>query len=394
MRNNIKERIMTRKFISAIVAVAAVMTVQAQGVCTIKGELPASLLADGNNVKKVYLSRVEECGFSVVVDSAKVKKGAYSFKYKMAADAPVMCYFVSCEGNQPLQEFFVEPGKVNVSAESCTATGTPTNDWYTAYCALGRAADAAREQVIDSLKKSRGEAWIKSSAGANVVVTETAKLAIKSSGDKLKYILDNSLSPAAPYVMQRDIMPVLTNTYADQLVKAVPLALHTHPYYTALRNAVLTRDLKVGNEYPDIALPLRDGTTARLSNYRGKYVLLHFWAGWSDVCTQKLPTLKALYDATKENREKFLIVSFSLDNKDAVWKNAIKNNDLDREGWIHGSELAGWQSVASRGIKGIPEMVLLDPEGRAISFTLKGEELIERVLQIMSGDLYYLDQEK
>lgn len=394
MQNNIKERIMIRKIISAIMAVAAVMSVQAQGVCTIKGELPASLLADGNNVKKVYLSRVEELGLAVVVDSAKVKKGTYTFKCKLSADAPVMCYFVSCADNKPVQEFFVEPGKVNVSAETGMATGTPANDWYTAYCAIGAAADAAREQVIDSLKKSRGEAWIKSPVGANAVVTETAKLAIKSSGEKLKYILDNSSSPVAPYVMHRDIMPVLTNVYADQLVKAVPLSLHTHPYYTALRNAVLTRDLKVGNEYPDIAMPLRDGTKARLSDYRGKYVLLHFWAGWSDICTRELPTLKALYDATKENRDKFLIVSFSLDNKDAVWKNAIKNNDLDREGWIHCSELAGWQSVANRAIKGIPEMVLLDPEGRAISFTLKGEELIERVQQIMSGDLYYLDQEK
>ena len=84
-----------------------------------------------------------------------------------------------------------------------------------------------------------------------------------------------------------------------------------------------------------------------------------------------------------------------LKNKEE-WLNAIKEYDIDQEGWIHGSDLLSWGSptIKMLNVGGIPYTFLLDPEGRLISQTLLGEELIERVLQIMEGDLYYLDKQE
>ena len=92
-----------------------------------------------------------------------------------------------------------------------------------------------------------------------------------------------------------------------------------------------------------------------------------------------------LFNDTKEKRDKFTIVSFSIDNKEKAWHQAIAERGMNLEGWIHASDLKGWQSEQAQmfGVEAVPHTVLISPEGRVISFNLRGEEMVRTVKQLL-----------
>ena len=373
------------------------MSMQAQQVCTIKGSLGNdSLRYTPERVKMVYLTTMDECDRPVTLDSAKVKKNKFTFKYKMKEGDPILMHFISGfdNGSTPL---VVEPGVVNVEIKKAAypvgakVWGTKNNDLYAEYSAIGARCTQSQSEALKLLIEKHGEQWIDSDEGWKVRYRVGASALITCTEERIKFLLDHNDCPLTPLLMEREISYMLSNTYAEMLLNSISPTLHNHPYYRAFSNTVRALDLRVGGELPDIRIPLRDGTSKYLSDFKGKYVLLDFWASWCGPCLKELPHLKKIYDDTRANKDKFVIVSFSIDNKEKAWKDAIKSKDLDREGWIHGSDLLGWGSPAARllGVSAIPKIILIDPEGKAISFTLRGEELVRRVNQIMGGDLYY-----
>ena len=153
-------------------------------------------------------------------------------------------------------------------------------------------------------------------------------------------------------------------------------------------------NLMQGNDAPDINLQLADGTEKRLSSCLGKYVLLSFWESGSASCKEEMARLKKLYGETKAQKDKFAMVSCSLDSDLTKWKNAMKSLGINREGWLQACDGKGAQSISARlfHVKDVPQHVLIDPEGKVISLTLRGDELLMRVKQILSGDLYYQNE--
>ena len=155
--------------------------------------------------------------------------------------------------------------------------------------------------------------------------------------------------------------------------------------------------VQIKNLIIDVTLPLNDGTTKLMSDLRGRHILLDFWASDCAASGEHRESLKELFEATKEKRDEFVIVSIALDNNAETWKAAIKANGTDAEGWIHACECTGMESsLAAKYFKidKTPRLVLVDPEGRLLSLDMDIDEVQMRVEQILSGDLYYLDQEK
>ena len=91
-----------------------------------------------------------------------------------------------------------------------------------------------------------------------------------------------------------------------------------------------------------------------------------------------------------------MIQTLLLDTDAAAWNTAIESNGINREGWLHACDAAGADSPAVKlfGVEKTPRIVLVEPEGRAVSLDMDIDEVVMRVEQILSGDLYYLDQEK
>ena len=394
--------VMRHRLIATIFSFIACFAVYAQDVCVINGKIADDKLANGKAIKKVFLTSADEYGRRTVVAEAKVKKGSYTFKYKVSADAPVMQYTITGFDNEKGIKLFVEPGTVAVNTATaqnpCQSklSGTPTNDLYEEYKQIDINADEKVAKAVEALAQQNGKEWLESKEGKQEVKRIEATERIKREADRIRFLIDHNASPMTPLEMECRVMPYLSNAYAEQMMKSVYTPLQKHPYYQSFRNAVLARNIKVGNEVPDIAITLRDGKIVKLNDNRGKYILLDFWASTCEKSMQNRNTLKELYQATKEEQDKFVIVSLSLDSDKNAWGNELDNNGLALDGWVQGNDTMGTESIAAKqfGVKKTPHMILIDPEGRAISLNMEADEVQMRVEQILEGDLYYLDQSK
>ncbi len=139
-----------------------------------------------------------------------------------------------------------------------------------------------------------------------------------------------------------------------------------------LENLKRLKGVTIGSEAPEIALPTPAGPIMRLSDLRGKYVLIDFWASWCGPCRRENPNVIKTYAAYKDKG--FEIFGVSLDQDKAAWTNAIAKDQLT---WPHVSDLQYWNSVAAQAYKvsSIPMTFLLDPQGKIIAKGLRGDSL-------------------
>ncbi|MGB3618911.1 MAG: TlpA disulfide reductase family protein [Catalinimonas sp.] len=138
-------------------------------------------------------------------------------------------------------------------------------------------------------------------------------------------------------------------------------------------------DVNVGEEAPEISLPTPGGETVSLTDLRGKYVLVDFWASWCGPCRQENPNVVRAYNQYKG--EEFEILGVSLDQKRDRWLKAI---DDDKLTWPHVSDLKGWQSAAAANwnVQAIPASFLIDPEGKVIAKNLRGQALEDKLAEL------------
>ncbi len=132
------------------------------------------------------------------------------------------------------------------------------------------------------------------------------------------------------------------------------------------------KNLMVGQPAPDFTLAGIDGTPVRLADYKGKYVLLDFWASWCAPCRHENPNLVKAYHQFK-NRN-FTILGISLDKDKAAWKQAIAQDQLV---WDQAGELADFEGPTVRlyQVEAIPSSYLIGPDGKIVAKDLRGEQL-------------------
>ncbi|WDF68600.1 TlpA disulfide reductase family protein [Sphingobacterium oryzagri] len=136
----------------------------------------------------------------------------------------------------------------------------------------------------------------------------------------------------------------------------------------------------VGKKAPGITQLTPEGEPFSLTDLRGKYVLIDFWAAWCPDCRKENPNLVKTYAEFKDKNFEILGVSF--DRKLEDWVNAIKNDNLT---WKHISDLQSWQNAAGTlyGVRSIPQNILVDPEGIIVARNLHGEDLNAKLRELL-----------
>lgn len=148
-----------------------------------------------------------------------------------------------------------------------------------------------------------------------------------------------------------------------------------------LENLKRLKGVSIGSEAPEIALPTPAGPIMRLSDLRGKYVLIDFWASWCGPCRRENPNVIKTYATYKDKG--FEIFGVSLDQEKSAWINAIAKDQLT---WPHVSDLQYWNSVAAQAyqVSSIPMTFLLDPQGKVIAKGLRGDSLNQYLANLFS----------
>ena len=131
---------------------------------------------------------------------------------------------------------------------------------------------------------------------------------------------------------------------------------------------------------PDLIMDDLNGKPLSISSFKGKYLLVDFWASWCGPCRQENPNVVKAYNLYKGKN--FEILGVSLDKSKSAWMQAIEKDKLN---WPQMSDLKEWQSIAvgAYKIEGIPFNVLLNPEGKIIASSLRGEALEEKLAEVL-----------
>jgi thiol-disulfide isomerase/thioredoxin len=142
--------------------------------------------------------------------------------------------------------------------------------------------------------------------------------------------------------------------------------------------------LTVGQAAPSFSAETDGGQTITLEQFRGKWVLIDFWATWCGPCRAEFPLLKKVYAAHGKN-ERFMMISLSVDKTIRAPMDYARQHQLD---WLQGFLPGGWEAPAMKAyrVRGIPAVFLITPDGRLAASGLRGPQIEAAVAQALAND--------
>ena len=379
-----------RKLITlTLLAIATLATAQEKKF-VIRGEMSSPVLCyTDDTVKEVHLDHLVD-GQTVVVATAPVVDG--KFVIEGTAPSSLELYNITGFDNGSIQ-VFIEEGEIQVGPFDAAypvgakVGGTPSNDIYQAYLDLNtqciqeaKTRMKAAQANIPSTIKGDPVAEMEYTSPTFYVNNLHFKVAF------MDFIYQHLHSPVTLYIIKFSMVPTFTTDVIQTFLDAVPHDLHKLPIYKELVNDVRAANLKVGAEAPDLSGLTPEGVELSLSDFRGKYVFIDFWASWCAPCRREIPYLKEAL-AYSDNSDRFVVLSYSIDSKRPDWVNCIEKNQLTHKNWIHISTLKGWNSDGIKlfSVKGVPFTALIDPDGNVMEFGLRGEEMVKKLKSIVDG---------
>ncbi len=189
------------------------------------------------------------------------------------------------------------------------------------------------------------------------------------------FVLDKARNTMMP-----DAIAALLKQASEKFPNHKGLAIFKTTLAPADPNAGSSTYGLMGQQAPDLTMNDVNGKPLSISSFKGKYLLVDFWASWCGPCRQENPTVVAAYNKFKDKN--FEVLGVSLDENKTSWLAAIKKDNL---AWPQMSDLKYWDSeaVGAYGLEGIPFNVLLDPQGKIIAYRLRGDALEQKLAEVL-----------
>ena len=377
------------KWIFSFVVFCSVGTLQAQA--------PGNFSIAGNagsgkyTVAKVYLQY--QVAGEMKVDSVEAKNGSYQFSGNVSE--PVMArlrakYLPDAEGkaikptqNRDIITLFLSASSITVqsvdSFSNATIAGSPAHNDYQLLVQQLKPFNLQMDNLFKQYEAAGDDA--------------EKKKAVEAKADSIDRLQKNVY---ADFVKKQPSSPIAVycvNVFAGWEINPDQVA----PIYDLLPAAsketysgknlgdriAIARKTAIGNIAPEFSQNDTLGKPVALSSFRGKYVLVDFWASWCGPCRRENPQVVKAFQQFQGKG--FTILGVSLDQPGAKdrWMDAIHKDGLT---WTHVSDLKYWENEVAKqyGIRAIPQNLLLDPAGKIVAKNLNGETLTQKLEELLN----------
>ncbi|HEY0175470.1 MAG TPA: TlpA disulfide reductase family protein [Pedobacter sp.] len=294
-------------------------------------------------------------------------------------------------GYNPFGIIITKPGTVQLKADmesfaNSVVTANPENELYLAFIKEGM---PARQQVIAKMTEKYGADFTKHLnqkdplyAEVNQYYNGLNEAFNKGQVERLGNFIHQHPDSFTGMLLLDNMITIVPVEDAQLYYSKLGKSYKNTSYALNIQKTIDAKKVTaIGKIAPDFEQPDTTGKMVKLSDFRGQYVLVDFWASWCGPCRAENPNVVKAYNSFHDKGFAVLGVSLDQPGKKAAWLNAIHQDKLT---WTQVSDLQFWNNAVAKlyGIRAIPQNFLLDKEGKIIAVNIKGEELNKKLLEI------------
>ena len=314
-----------------------------------------------------------------VIDSAYLSNSKVSFTGVL--EQPNMIYLRVGDTRKAVN-VFAENSQIDVrvnvdSLENAVVTGSTIHDELMDFKSYLAPLDEKSAELSEQYREASASS---NSERMELIIAQYDELRIEQVDMIKKFVASKSSSYIAPFIIQRYLSYDMTVEELDETLASIDTSIYNSTEYIDLIDRVtILKSVAIGMPAVDFALNDTTGNPIAISAFKGKFLLIDFWASWCGPCRRENPNVVKLYNDFSDKG--FEIIGVSFDEDRGKWIKAIQDDELT---WPHVSDLKGWGSAAGKlyAVKSIPATVLLDRDGNIVAKNLRGDALREKLEEL------------
>ncbi len=317
-------------------------------------------------------------------DSAKVKDGSFVFNLKTPEQN--MYWFTKTPdiNEQPNAIFFADKAdhKATLIGDSLlysVIVGGQAQEDYLEYRRMINQLVMVQQKMQQDFMEAQQRGDMNTQ---QAIQAEYQSLNGRYIGNLKNFIKSHPKSPVSGYIIYSDFgNPNIPFEDVVEALSYMDSSMHETKFVKLAQKRVEDKQgTMVGYKATNFSQTTPDGKKISLSDFKGKYVLVDFWASWCRPCRMENPNVVAAYNRFKDKG--FTILGVSMDSNKDPWVAAIKQDNLT---WTHVSDLKGWGNEVGKlyNVTGIPQNFLIDKDGKIVAKDLRGAALDEKLAEIL-----------